>query len=500
MLENIKAGKYEGIISWHPNRLSRNMKEAGEIIDLLDKFVIKSLQFPEMHFENNENGKMLLGIFFVMSKQYSDHLHAVVKRGNEMRLREGKWIGKPKHGYIKDVNQYLRPDGENFNLIKKAWFMRMEKVGFNEIAKFLNDNGYKKSQKYGDPHIPFEWNKQRLSDLFKDPIYAGVGVYGEEIISLEELFDFTPMISADEFLNLNNISSLKKLVHSKFVAPRGKVKANFLNGMITCDHCKESFSAGLTSKETSEGKVNYFYFRCETPRCTMKNKSIRGHVIADFVYKFLDEHPFGHEEGYKVYREEMKALNKQKLKELDSELRSVKIQLSQTEKRIEETKDFLRVEKDDIVKRMFSDDLKKYEKDTIALQGRIKKAKEEMANQKDGILTYEEFLELFKDFGFFLRDIEVLEDKDFFIRKIFSNFALRGKEMASFSLNKPFDTLFKCEEVLNGSEHRNGYFLITIRATLKRPSEFQGYSTFELWETPLNQERQDVCPASPVCQ
>ena len=37
MLDDIKQGKYEGIITWHPVRLARNMKDAGEIIDLLDK-------------------------------------------------------------------------------------------------------------------------------------------------------------------------------------------------------------------------------------------------------------------------------------------------------------------------------------------------------------------------------------------------------------------------------------------------------------------------------
>lgn len=36
MLDGAKAGKFGGIIAWHPDRLARNMMEAGEIIDLLD--------------------------------------------------------------------------------------------------------------------------------------------------------------------------------------------------------------------------------------------------------------------------------------------------------------------------------------------------------------------------------------------------------------------------------------------------------------------------------
>ncbi len=65
MVDDIQKGKYDGIIAWHPDRLARNMKDAGEIIDLLDKQIIKDLQFVSFTFQNNTMGKMLLGIAFV---------------------------------------------------------------------------------------------------------------------------------------------------------------------------------------------------------------------------------------------------------------------------------------------------------------------------------------------------------------------------------------------------------------------------------------------------
>lgn len=68
MVDDVKKGNYDGIISWHPNRLARNMKEAGEIIDLLDKGIIKDLKFPSFSFENSSQGKVMLGISFVFIK------------------------------------------------------------------------------------------------------------------------------------------------------------------------------------------------------------------------------------------------------------------------------------------------------------------------------------------------------------------------------------------------------------------------------------------------
>ena len=69
MVKDIKAGEYDAILAWHPDRLSRNMREGGEIIDLIDQGIIKDLKFCTHHFENTPSGKMLLGISFVLSKQ-----------------------------------------------------------------------------------------------------------------------------------------------------------------------------------------------------------------------------------------------------------------------------------------------------------------------------------------------------------------------------------------------------------------------------------------------
>lgn len=42
---------------------------------------------------------MMLGMTFVMSKQYSDNLGLVVDRGNRGSIEEGKHLGWFKHGY-----------------------------------------------------------------------------------------------------------------------------------------------------------------------------------------------------------------------------------------------------------------------------------------------------------------------------------------------------------------------------------------------------------------
>ena len=72
------------------------MLEGGELIDLVDQnktkenrandITILDLKYTNFHFQDNAAGKMMLGIWFVFSKQYSDKLGEDITRGNESKV------------------------------------------------------------------------------------------------------------------------------------------------------------------------------------------------------------------------------------------------------------------------------------------------------------------------------------------------------------------------------------------------------------------------------
>jgi len=317
MLDDFQQGSYEGIIAWHPDRLARNMKDAGEIIDLLDKDIIKDLQFVSFTFENNPAGKMLLGISFVLSKQYSDKLSEDVQRGIKRSIQEGRYLSKAKHGYYRDRNMMLRPDGKNFNILKSAWQMRLEGKTQTVIADFMNNVGYCRTEGYGVvKHKPFKMIKQELSEIFKDSYYCGVLVYGERkppiIVDLTEIYDFVPMISVDEYLKVNRLSDITKALQSKIRGLKRGVKADLLRGKVICGYCNNPMSSGITIKQNKRGKTLYYFYRCDQG-CKVKNRSgkevqfhFKPRIILDFVYRFLEEHKFASREVYNHYLNEIK--------------------------------------------------------------------------------------------------------------------------------------------------------------------------------------------------
>lgn len=441
MVERLKAGKYDGVIAWHPDRLARNMKDAGELIDLVDKRIIKDLKFVSFTFENTTSGKMLLGITFVLSKQYSDNLSDNVSRGNKRSIEEGKYINRSKHGYFKDSEQFLRPDGDNFLLIKKAFTLRLEGKTLDEIAVNLNERGYMRVRKDGSRRV-YEMDKQTVAKILKDPIYTGVLLYGKNQVNLMERYDFQSMVTVDEFMRINEIANNKQYLNLfKSYRKAESVKADLMRGMVICGDCDEPMSAGITSKKSKAGVTNYFYYRCENDECERYGKSVRAKVVMDYIYKYLEGKPFSSEMSYKHYVEEMKRVSALKQSEARSYLASVQTSKTASEMRLGRIKDLLLSANEESIKQTFMADLKLAEADVKAAEKNIEKAKALLESGKEPICAYSEFLELMENMATILRSMKNMSDIDFIVKKIFLNFTIQGKNVVGATLNHPFNLL-----------------------------------------------------------
>lgn len=463
MIQEVEDGKYQGIISWKPDRLARNMREAGEIIDLLDKGIIKDLRFASFAFDNSTAGKTLLGIAFVMSKQYSDTLSDNVLRGNRLSIEEGKYINSPKHGYKKDVNQRLRPDGENFVIIKEAFAMRLEGRTIADAVKHVNDRGYQKyysnHAKASSRHKSFEMTKQVLSKIFRDPVYAGVVTYGKQVVNLNEVYDFIPMITPDQFLQINKLKNMGQAL--KLVAQRQRggsqaVRADLMRGMVFCASCGEGMYAGITSKPGDGKKKEYFYYRCHAEGCEYKNKSVRAKVIIDFAIELLGGISIANKEMYDLYKSQMKDLTKKKVAEAESLLKSKLQVVGKLKKRIKDTKELLLEEEDREIKEDFKGDLKRYKEELSVAEGEVQQLKEYKKDNSSVILTYAEFLELFQNIPEIIRNCSEMKQLDQIMRIVFSNFHVKRKKVVEYKLKPPFSGLVEAVDSTAISDCRGG--------------------------------------------
>ncbi len=276
MIMGFKTGKYHGLLSWSPDRISRNMKEAGEVIELIDHEYIQDLQFKTYQFENNPNGKMLLGILFATSKQYSDKLSVDVKRGTDGNIKEGRYNGVVKKGYFVDASTgYFIPDGYNWDLLREAVDMRLYESKSNiEIAEFLNSAKLTEIKDPDEPRTIVKVTKQMVGNIFEDSFYCGLYSYGDNLTNLIETSTFKPLITADEYIMLNS-DVAKNFGKTTGVKSNRSQRLDYglLHNKVICDFCDVpmQFQHQKLKRGKNTGKWLISYY-CRNKACLRHDK------------------------------------------------------------------------------------------------------------------------------------------------------------------------------------------------------------------------------------
>ena len=100
LINEIKDGKYNAILTWHPDRLSRNAGDLGRLIDLMDNKQLLEIKTYNQTFTNSPNEKFLLMILGSQAKLENDNKGINVKRGLRTLVEKGLWPGVAPLGYL----------------------------------------------------------------------------------------------------------------------------------------------------------------------------------------------------------------------------------------------------------------------------------------------------------------------------------------------------------------------------------------------------------------
>ena len=452
LLKELKSGKIDGIIAWHPDRLARNAIESGTIIDMLDHHEIKDLRFHSHAFSNDPNGKMLLGMLFTFAKHYSDDLGLKVRRGVRKRMDEGMSGGTPKHGYIQHGGTYT-PDhtgNDNFKLIRTAWEMRLEGAQLPEISKFLVENDYQKHYHPEDKATggridewrPLTMKPATLSRMFRDPFYYGLLIQAEQETDLtnpELGLNFEPIITKDEFLRVQEITPLGKRGKDK----KKQVFLPFRNRIYcACCHDPRPMSIYMTGVKKNGGK-RYVYFRCRNPECPRKPREIRAYVITDQIAKIIPEVMKNlSEDAYNTYLKETKELTKDRKREIRSKNSTYRLKIDKLRRLNGELAKQLANLTDPRMIKEINEKIGLNLDEIEHLEDIIKKNEGKLSRGNGGMKPHspQEFAQIMYNAKNYFEKASVVR-KDLITREIFSNFYFDEEKIVSFSVKEPFATL-----------------------------------------------------------
>ena len=280
MLSRISSGEASGILSWLPDRLSRNSVDSGQIIYMLDENILLDLKFPHFWFENTPQGKYMLANEFNSSKQYVDNLSVNTKRGLRQKVRRGEMPGVAPIGYYNDLKtKTAKIDRKIAPIIVQAFelYARGDKR-LDEIADFLYANGIqtKAGKLLGKKTAGKRpYHKNRIKRILTNPFYYGHFCYLGEVHEGKH----KGIISKLLFDEVQTVLARRGKPHRKANDPKP------LCGLVYCS-CGMMFTSERQTKRQKNGNVHvYDYYRC-----TRKSKIVtcrQPHIRAEELDKQL---------------------------------------------------------------------------------------------------------------------------------------------------------------------------------------------------------------------
>ena len=445
MLRDLEKGVYDGILAWHPDRLSRNSLEAGMVVDMVDNDVIKDLKFPTFEFTNDSSGKLTLNMMFALSKQYSEHLSESVQRGVDSNFVQGKSNGVAKWGYRRDEVTGLYEPDENFPYIRKGWEMLLAGATRNEIIDYWKAHDIhrmtKLTRKNKHPRR-MEVSMHMTTTMFHDPFYYGVLVQAGQAVDLRQINpNFKPMVSEEEYNQAQEMSqdrSRRRIVFYDEKQPE-KLFLPFRHMII----CKECGSKMLISRSRGSKGTYYLNAYCQCKTCTRKPRGVRIGEILDQVYETLDKIEFT-EEDYNKFVKSMREYVDTKLDELIVEKRSLNGLKSQKEKRVDElAAQYSDLDKStpEVIKTKLREQIEEIQNEVINIDDQLQKINEKIIDPTSLKLTQEKFLNLLNSANLKMRAGDPVQ-KDILARKLFLNLEIDQQKRVSYRWREPFNFIF----------------------------------------------------------
>lgn len=255
LVRDIRNGRYNGILTWAPDRLSRNAGDLGSLVDMMDQKLLKDIRTFGQRFTNSPNEKFLLMILCSQAKFENDNKSVNVKRGLRMRCEMGLWPSVAPTGYLNekriDRKGHVLVDPERAPIVKQMFQkVAYEKWSGRKIYHWLKFDMNFRSRTSNKPltlsnvyrllQLPFYYG------IFEYPVDSGNWYTGKhQPIITRELFEATQ----------------EQLKRDKIV--RGESKEFAFTRLITCGLCGSGITAEEKFKKLKDGTLNkYIYYGC----------------------------------------------------------------------------------------------------------------------------------------------------------------------------------------------------------------------------------------------
>lgn len=305
LLKDATDKKFDMVMSWKINRLSRKLEDAIKIVNTLDKYGIAYQSYSERFESDTPAGKMQFQMMALVGEFERNTIAQNVKMGMKAKARSGEWCGGtaplgycwvPMEGTENSSRKKsrLEIDKTEAEIVRLIYHMYASGKGYKAIVNYINQMGYrtKKGNAFSvaqlktiltNPvyigkvrfNVRRDWNEKRRHNMNPEPIIAN-GIH-EAIITEEQW------------------NQVQFLIHQKSGKPSRIYDGEYpLTGILRCPECGAGMVISRVVRKRADGSKNVLtYYACGQ----WKNKGssvchsnmIRVEKANDFVYRRIEE-------------------------------------------------------------------------------------------------------------------------------------------------------------------------------------------------------------------
>jgi DNA invertase Pin-like site-specific DNA recombinase len=426
MIEAIKSGNANAILTWKPDRICRNPLEGGIVLQLLQDGIIKEIRTPLGDVYTPDSDHLILQIHFGMANQYSRLLSQNVKRGLSRKAKDRHEYPKPAplgfEGFGERGQRNIRPHPLEAPLILKAFKLAATGVySLNHILDELHEAGLRTKK---DKKI----SKSHMRSILVCPTYYGNFYHNGELCE----GNYEAIISKGLF----------DLVQEKLKdrsRPKNIVWVREFTKLFRCGTCGCAITTTIKRKFVKS--INdyrcYSYHHCTKRRGNCKESQLSDDELKKIVLDLVDSISIDQE----VWRLGLELVRAKHADEVDKN----KHALQYVNQQNEATRDQI----NKLVEMRTNGELTKEEflEQKERLTNKLDINKSKVGNSNDSMKTWLELIEEFLNTAFQIREIMIdglPEQKQTVLNKIGENFLISGKKL-TFSFKQPYVVLLKPE-------------------------------------------------------
>ncbi|MDM0506267.1 recombinase family protein [Clostridium perfringens] len=304
LLSDAKAGKFDMVISWKINRVSRKLEDVLKIVNILEKNNITFKSYSEPFETDTPAGRMQFQMMALIGEFERGTIAQNVKMGMIAKAKSGSWCGGRVLGYDLVPNNSPEEEKKGKNKLeineKEAEIVRFifneysKGKGYKAITNKMNKLGYK--TKKGN-----NFSVGSIRDILTNPVYIGEIRYNvRQNWSEKRRRNINPNPirvkgKHEAIIDRELWDKVQLILESKKGKPSRIYDGEYpLTGILRCPKCGAGMVISRTTNTLADGtKKRIAYYCCGNWKnkgtSVCNSNTIRVDKANEYVFKKIEE-------------------------------------------------------------------------------------------------------------------------------------------------------------------------------------------------------------------